>query len=223
MTERQRGDYCAILSRVLSGAWKYKVTILHENPQVITRSVLLLWSSCHASYCGSCFWTIHFSQLLRQSIPKYKKNPDIVIVCCTPGIHIFVWWNYPRCDSSTVILTEIHYQKRKNFLIDSCLNGPLSMIFTNVLCLQPGVRISLFTIISFTTIICYCRGYCSHHLHILKAEFSWSWYVFWVLLKVSLRNLKNWGRIWGKLRESGYNRKVKYTTYRLIIPNHARG
>lgn len=64
------GDYCAILSRVLPGA---KVTILHDNPQVITRSLLLLWSSRH----NSCFvlfcLNIYYNQVFRQSISEYKN------------------------------------------------------------------------------------------------------------------------------------------------------
>ncbi len=37
-----------------------------------------------------------------------------------------------------VIQTEIHYQKRKNFFIDGCLNGqgPLSMMFTKTFCVS---------------------------------------------------------------------------------------
>lgn len=100
MTERQQGDYCAILSRVLSGAWKYKVTILHDNPQVITRSLLLFWSSCHASRCGSCSWKIHFIQVFRQSVPKYK-NQNSYCPCLMHAWRPYsLWWHCPNLSMS---------------------------------------------------------------------------------------------------------------------------
>lgn len=82
MTERQQGDYCAILSRVLSGAWKYKVTILHDNPQVSLRSLLFLWSSCHASRCGSCFWKVHFKWTVQTASPLPAHKPPVITAVC---------------------------------------------------------------------------------------------------------------------------------------------
>lgn len=79
MTERQREDYCAILSRMLSGAWKHKVTILNVNPRVITRSLSLLWSSCHARHTVAVvFWRIHIKSV--QTV-KYKNTCSYPCCC----------------------------------------------------------------------------------------------------------------------------------------------